>query len=1849
MEKSSSEQSDEKQILPESYILNPRSCIFPLAKLGESGLGEVQLIRYENGGDPEFYVLKKMIPKNENARNNFFREFMIQIELFRHCSMRIPRPFFILDLLDPKSFDGVFGFVMEFCIGGSIRSFSKNWGARKHSGQHTTDNNNVLHPEGEEKEDEEEEDEEEEDEKEEGEKEKSKGEIEESFDVKNHYSQLDSGLNYGYFGFDPLTTLDPLRIAAICVGMIECLDDVYRANPGCVHRDIKPDNFLVRVENPGRTNEKFTIVLGDFGIVRVLDSISSEMSSKSVVKEHYCSISSEYPGTKPKEIMKITSHISDQSLYGTLAYNSHEALYGEHSQKSDAYALGMSILALFRGGDPFSSSPLLRSHYEDLPSFAKLLCRVQKIGFMPQLSFSPLFESLITIEGGMFTPIYKCLNEVYEGLTEYNVKRRMSVHKACEKVQSIKHLLPRIGEGWKCPTIDEIIENKFKQFRAPEQLPCEPIEITIDECDKIDDGRCMNPNSVESGSDYETTEVEPLNSSGKQHASSSSSSTMQHSKTASIRNENFSSYSESSISVKKPQLTLLKLKKLIQRIEETNSTESVTDLFFELLPSIQNCFMQVKRVFSAIPSREYRFPFVSQEYFTILFQCLASFILHIIPTKSPCSFPVEYRVVTLKLKHATEIMDQFFDLMVEIEEIFIELDDEQSLFDSVIPITKFLYKIVSNYQDVATLAKNPLKNDYFSRIPLVMIKNIMLIIKECPDPESKSKLYRKTHPLILNCFESFKKFPENSQDKEFQMQRNLMRHCFRCLRWFVRHEIPGNTIYLPIPDMNHLVSTFMNHLSNVEKVLQGDVDEDYCDICMNFTFNTYTIHDKWTQEVTTYHDFLQKISPTFVNILQPFKRQEKKGDQEYHCLEDIPSSTYLRLFYTLRNIAGTSLKSTKQTIFYSFVRPFAQQWLKYFANHLNDEIEEKCFEQWIKIFIHLTWSSEDDAPFGSICDADSWPIFSEFEELVKIFASITWSNEDNIPNKSICSEIWDLFHPVLDVVKREYIGDKIVEDGYELVLLFFSNLCCDPGHALEIYDNVKDLLDGWFEVIKRNQHELGIKYWSRLISMLSTVPSLVPEISPKYDTSMEWCKEWCYINGEYSEVYSRYLGNCYPFLKKWVNLAESIEKCPDPESTSKLYREHRDGIRSVFDASKTKSTIEEVSENKKEIVLCIQCLRWFVKHWVVAHFPSKTGIYLPISDLDDLISTFLDTLSKELLKEYIDEEYYEAYCEICVNYTFKVKCQSLFFEKVSPSFECILDQGRKKKLEGNIARNILGTLRNMVIVSDTSCRNSIFTLIQPYIKDWLRIYKSSVCYGEWMYILSFITLSSDNMSPNKSLCSKAWPLFYPILDVVKKEFVGDKLFEDDHVCVLMVFSRLCHNQDQSHLIEIYDNIKDLLDGWFEKIMGKRHQWGIVYWANLISMLSTVPSIVPQISPKYDKKMRWCVVNGNKCYSSHFSRFFENSYPSLERWVGLVESINESPDSKSTSILYHTHREEILSVFSESQSESEIIEHKRAIVICIQCLDLFVMHSKFRGVPIYLPNPVLNDLIDTFIGHLSRCEEVLEGDVEEIIAETYFNICVNYVMKVPDHCDSFLPEIYSTFSRILHRERQKKFESMKISFPAISAFFQTVSLSHSLSTKTLLFELIQTYINEIFTIAIYKQQCCGVWFNILANITWSNPDNTPYEPISRNTWDLFVAMQETIKEELVSDIIVQNDNYFLLFFLSNLCLEQRVVVELYFIIGDLLEPWIRAIKTKEIGLGVFFWSRLIYSFSNVNSLVDELHPRYTEDMRWCADHQTEILHKLEHHPFLKFIMIEQEGEISTIFHDDFHKYCENCGV
>ncbi|GKT37313.1 hypothetical protein ADUPG1_010125, partial [Aduncisulcus paluster] len=378
-----------------------------LCMIGKGGFGEAILVRHvedKRGGE---FVLKRM--ENDGSAptvgDAYKKEFQKQMKLYNNpnCFHRIPQPICLFDDLDDDNC-GIYGFCMEFCQGGSISEFSEKW-CRCAGGSED--------------------------------------------------SISDCDTDYIRSRVNPMD-LDPLRVSALCVGMIECLAEVMRANKKLMHRDVKPDNFLVRVDSEGECG----IVLADLGFTEICGASSSTMRSRS-------------SRSKP------TAEEEDDSariICGTFVYNSLEALLSaKYSRKSDGYALAMSMLALFICDHPFMTREDVRDIRDPIILVQTLCDIIQKDP--PHLSDSPLFQSLRDIESGKYEEIYDILNEVFEGLTKIDRVERLSVRKAHDLVKPIKHLLPKIGQGWTCPKIDEIIQSRIDQFGEM------TVSGTIENCD----------------------------------------------------------------------------------------------------------------------------------------------------------------------------------------------------------------------------------------------------------------------------------------------------------------------------------------------------------------------------------------------------------------------------------------------------------------------------------------------------------------------------------------------------------------------------------------------------------------------------------------------------------------------------------------------------------------------------------------------------------------------------------------------------------------------------------------------------------------------------------------------------------------------------------------------------------------------------------------------------------------------------------------------------------------------------------------------------------------------------------------------------------------------------------------------------------------------------------------------------------------------------------------------------------------------------------------------------------------------------------------------------------------------
>ncbi|GKT19583.1 hypothetical protein ADUPG1_011531, partial [Aduncisulcus paluster] len=82
----------------------------------------------------------------------------------------------------------------------------------------------------------------------------------------------------------------------------------------------------------------------------------------------------------------------------------------------------------------------------------------------PQLTDSEIFCSLETIEGGKYNAVYQVFLAVFDGLLNPDRLKRMTIHQARSLTNDIKYLLPRLGEGWECPSIEEYIARQLEEY-----------------------------------------------------------------------------------------------------------------------------------------------------------------------------------------------------------------------------------------------------------------------------------------------------------------------------------------------------------------------------------------------------------------------------------------------------------------------------------------------------------------------------------------------------------------------------------------------------------------------------------------------------------------------------------------------------------------------------------------------------------------------------------------------------------------------------------------------------------------------------------------------------------------------------------------------------------------------------------------------------------------------------------------------------------------------------------------------------------------------------------------------------------------------------------------------------------------------------------------------------------------------------------------------------------------------------------------------------------------------------------------------------------------------------------------
>ncbi|GKT26560.1 hypothetical protein ADUPG1_013399 [Aduncisulcus paluster] len=391
---------------PDSVTLTPTSpsTITPQCIIGSGGFGDVIFAHLMSPYFPIPAVLcavkcmKNASTHKENVHcvKRMKEEFVNQCKLYSKPSLQscIPRPLHMLDFLD-DDLKGTFGLAMEFCQGGNVMEFAKSWAVNV--------NEDVDEDEDED---------------------------------------------------DP--EYDPVKIAALCVAIIECVATLFDVKKKLVHRDIKPDNFLVRYN---ALKKQCHVLLGDLGFVEIRESMSR---SSFITKDSSSSSSSSSSDGLTFEFKT--------SIVGTLCYSAPESLSsGFYCQRSDVWGVVLTIWSLFNDmKQPFMSIPTIRS-IPPSPEYDSILCsRLCKLASdpdrLPQLTDSEIFCSLETMEDGKYNAVYKAFLEVFHGMLNPNRFKRMTIHQAHSLTRELKHILPRVGEGWECPSIEEYIADQLEEY-----------------------------------------------------------------------------------------------------------------------------------------------------------------------------------------------------------------------------------------------------------------------------------------------------------------------------------------------------------------------------------------------------------------------------------------------------------------------------------------------------------------------------------------------------------------------------------------------------------------------------------------------------------------------------------------------------------------------------------------------------------------------------------------------------------------------------------------------------------------------------------------------------------------------------------------------------------------------------------------------------------------------------------------------------------------------------------------------------------------------------------------------------------------------------------------------------------------------------------------------------------------------------------------------------------------------------------------------------------------------------------------------------------------------------------------
>ncbi|GKT35319.1 hypothetical protein ADUPG1_008501 [Aduncisulcus paluster] len=472
----------------------------------------------------------------------------------------------------------------------------------------------------------------------------------------------------------------------------------------------------------------------------------------------------------------------------------------------------------------------------------------------------------------------------------------------------------------------------------------------------------------------------------------------------------------------------------------------------------------------------------------------------------------------------------------------------------------------------------------------------------------------------------------------------LFSQCFKCLSTFITHSSPKIStrsstkenvfenndkfvITLHKSSTKKLFKSFISEMLRIETILSEYKGEREDDSIISTTISLFKM------VVIFVKNFKQLRPPSFhmsiyPQVLSPLlSRILCIGESitfEDEFVKDILG--------TCIPIAYTTKDSTKNSLLL-LIRPHISPWMKKYP-------AKKCFTHWITILKYLTL------------------------------------DKDNIhPHKDRSSQLWFIFHPILDIVKDISFKDYHFDDSAIFRFLsLFTHLWCVPTHILDVYENIKARLAEWFELIieqsNLKEKKEGIKSWSKLISTLSSSPSLSSYLSPKYDSTMEWCSQ----NGGLSEDYDRFLSNSHPYPKKWIKLIRSIKICQDYSSLLEMYHELKDEMLQVFISSLLN---QKVQENKIEIRLLNGWFKVFkrrkygtgLKFWseLIYMFSTVPKLIPHLSPKFDINMEYIAE-NNPLISDYFSKYISNIFVFLSSSY-FSVLTHSIPIISIIPSFE----------------------------------------------------------------------------------------------------------------------------------------------------------------------------------------------------------------------------------------------------------------------------------------------------------------------------------------------------------------------------------------------------------------------------------------------------------------------------------------------------------------------------------------------------------------------------------------------------